>query len=946
MADRTISVRIRAQIAEYQAAMAKVTKDTREFKNELGKAAKDGTGFTKQLGTGLLVAGGLGAVGFAKMAATGMDFQKQMSGVQAVSGATANEMQRLSDAALAAGASTKLAGVTASDAAAAQAELVKAGVSVDQVLGGALMGSLTLAAAGQLEFADAATIAAQAMNIFDLAGSEVTHVADVLAAAANKSAGDVGQFGDALRQGGLVASQTGMSLEETVGALAAFADNALIGSDAGTSLKTMLQRLTPQGAEAAGLMEELGFSAYDAAGNFVGLEGLAAELTDALGGMTVEQRNSAMATLFGSDAVRAANILYNEGADGIREYVEAVNDQGAAAAMAAIQNDNLSGDIEALGGALETVMIKGAGQADDVLRGLTQTVTTMVTGLTGLEGPMGGVAVGLGGVVTAAAGLGGAVLVLAPKIDQAKKALDDMGNVGKFASRNMGRFAGAMGVAGIAVAGLTWYLGKQAEKQAEAEEAALGYTDAIKEQGAAVGNLTDKLALEGVLEGELGEALRGVKADLSSFTDTLRESPGELIRLDDAVNTVALSMGGAENMADNLRGVLSDAGLSGAAFADELIRLAESGDLTAAQIDALISRIAFEAEAHRTGAREAANSAAATEATGTAADEAAPKITNYGEANEEAADPVKELEDAIKAVNSALTDQFDPLFAARDALLDNAEAHRKVDEAHWKVIAATEELAKATKEEGAESWAAKNAAYELKKAQLDLDQANRDVIDSAIEVATAQNELRAKVEAGVTSLDDAKAAMQKWVEQGLITQEQANKTADELGLVAWNAAVAGSQEVEIPVKLSGYDLLISQLRAIPGYGASIAISPAVRAEERAGAATGGYITQPGVAPIYRALGGPSGTDTVPAWLTPGEYVVRKQAVDAVGLSFMHDLNRATPARGGSYGAGMSIDYDRLVASAARAGGSPQVIVHKGDQIDENTVAALLARKLA
>ena len=96
-------------------------------------------------------------------------------------------------------------------------------------------------------------------------------VADVLASGANKSAADVSSLGQALQQGGLVAKQTGLSLEDTVGVLSLFADNALLGSDAGTSLKTMLQRLVPQTTEAKAAMDQLGLSFFDSQGNFIGI---------------------------------------------------------------------------------------------------------------------------------------------------------------------------------------------------------------------------------------------------------------------------------------------------------------------------------------------------------------------------------------------------------------------------------------------------------------------------------------------------------------------------------------------------------------------------------------------------------------------------------------------------------------------------------------------------
>ena len=213
------------------------------------------------------------------------------------------------------------------------------------------------AAAGQLDLADAATISAQAMNVFGLGGDQVAHIADVLAAGANKSAADVGQLGDALRQGGLVAKQTGLSMEETVGVLSMFADSALVGSGAGTSLKTMLQHLVPQSDEAADAMARLGLDFFGArravrrhrrGGPPTADESRRAERCAA---------QQALTTLFGSDAVRAASILMEGGAAAVDEYTAAVNDMGAAQRMASAQTDNLKGDVEAFKGSVETSLI-------------------------------------------------------------------------------------------------------------------------------------------------------------------------------------------------------------------------------------------------------------------------------------------------------------------------------------------------------------------------------------------------------------------------------------------------------------------------------------------------------------------------------------------------------------------------------------------------------------
>lgn len=361
--------------------------DMSKFASDVaGGAKKAGASVTSALGSGAktvvsdlgtaagVTAVAIGGIGLAAVK-TSTDFNAAMSGVGAVANASAEDLEKLRDSALKAGADTVF---SASQAAEAQAELVKAGVSVSDTLGGALTGSLSLAAAGQLELADAATISAQAMNIFGLGGADVSHIADVLAAGANKSAADVKQLGDALRQGGLVASQLGIGLEDTIGTLSLFADNALIGSDAGTSFKTMLQRFNPASKEAAGEMAKLGLSLYDAEGNFVGLEEAAQRLQDAMSGLTQEQRNASMNQIFGADAIRAANLLYEAGAAGIREYTDAVDDQGAAQRMAAAQTDNLKGDIEAFSGAVETSLINLGDLSDSALREITQAGTGLV----------------------------------------------------------------------------------------------------------------------------------------------------------------------------------------------------------------------------------------------------------------------------------------------------------------------------------------------------------------------------------------------------------------------------------------------------------------------------------------------------------------------------------------------------------------------------------------
>lgn len=333
------------------------------------------------ISTGAAIGGAALTAGFGYAVKQYADFDKAMSQVQAATHETAGNMNKLREAAMKAGADTKYSG---SEAANGIEELAKAGVETKDILGGGLSGALSLAAAGNIEVGEAAELAATAMTQFGLKGSDIGHVADLLAAGAGKAQGSVGDLGYALKQSGLVAAQTGLSIEETTGTLAAFASAGLVGSDAGTSFKVMLQKLQNPSKEAAGLMAEYGISLYNAEGKFKGITAVAGDLKRGLDNLAPAQRDAALATIFGSDAVRAANVLYTQGQEGIQGWIDKTNDAGYAASTAAIQQDNLAGDIEKLGGAIDTIILSSSGGLSDFFRGLVQ----MATGLLDFMGKL------------------------------------------------------------------------------------------------------------------------------------------------------------------------------------------------------------------------------------------------------------------------------------------------------------------------------------------------------------------------------------------------------------------------------------------------------------------------------------------------------------------------------------------------------------------------------
>lgn len=451
MADRSITIALEAKVQGFVAGMRTAQQATTDFANRTADFARENEQSLDRVGKASIVFGGalLAGVGIAVKAF--MDFDVAMSEVQASTHETTANMDLLRDAAINAGADTAF---SAKEAAKGIDELAKAGVSTKDILGGGLTGALSLAAAGSLGVGEAAEIAASALTQFKLSGDQVPHLADLLAAGAGKAQGSVADLGAALNQAGLVAASTGLSIEETTGGLAAFASAGMTGSDAGTSFKSMLQRLTPQSLEAKNMMADLGISAYDAQGQFIGLAKFSENLKTSMKDMTPEARNAAMGVMFGSDAVRAANVLYEQGASGIQGWTDKVNDAGYAAVTASIKQDNLAGDIEKLGGSMDSVFIKGGSGVAESLRGLVQGAEDMVDAFGKIPTPILNAGAGMAGMAGAALLVGGAVMTTVPKFLEFKDSMEKIAPAGSKAGdgiRKVGKAAGGALAAVVAL---------------------------------------------------------------------------------------------------------------------------------------------------------------------------------------------------------------------------------------------------------------------------------------------------------------------------------------------------------------------------------------------------------------------------------------------------------------------------------------------------------------
>ena len=355
---------LRKEVGSANADLAKVSAVSGEFGNKV-----------KGVGQSLLpVTGALTGVGAASTVMAN-NFNDAMSQAAGALDKPMSEMEDLRQLAIQTGQDTVF---SATDAGNAITELAKGGLTEADIKAGALKTTMDLAASSGMDLGEAANVVVQAMGAFGLSANESAEAANALAGAAAASSTDVEPLTQALAQCSAGAKNAGWSIQETTAVLARFADAGIEGSDAGTSLKTMLQRLAAPTSEAAATkIETLGIKTRDASGNLLGAAEMAQELQDKLGGLDAASRDAALSAIFGSDAMRAATVMMNSGTEGLQKYIDAANDQEAAQRLANSQMSDGSRAIEELKGSLETAAI----QIGDTLAPIVQKVAELITAL-------------------------------------------------------------------------------------------------------------------------------------------------------------------------------------------------------------------------------------------------------------------------------------------------------------------------------------------------------------------------------------------------------------------------------------------------------------------------------------------------------------------------------------------------------------------------------------
>lgn len=334
-----------------------------------------GTTLTKNVTVPLL---GIGAAGI-KVAT---DFEKGMSEVRAISGATGKDFDALKDKAIELGADTAF---SAGAVAEAMTEMAKAGWNSQQIIDG-MSGVLAAAAASGEGLASVSTIVADTITGFGMAASDSTKVADLLTQAANSGTIGITDLGESFKYIAPVAGAMGFSIEDVTTAISAMSMAGIKGSQAGTSLRTILTNMVKPTDDMAWVMERLNISITNNDGSMKSLDDVIANLRTSFEGLTEAEKAEYAATLAGKEGMSGLLSILNLTEEEYNAVAASMdNASGVAEQTASVMQDNLQSKIEQLGGSLESLAIK---LADYVLPYIQQFViwlTSLVDKFTNLD---------------------------------------------------------------------------------------------------------------------------------------------------------------------------------------------------------------------------------------------------------------------------------------------------------------------------------------------------------------------------------------------------------------------------------------------------------------------------------------------------------------------------------------------------------------------------------
>lgn len=550
---RTAMMDTAAKISELQGRLQSLATEINIF-SRMGSAMTSFGDKLTTLGSGAVNLGStltgaittpLVGIGVAAMTTFG-NFEQQMNRVKAISGATGGQFDQLKQRAVELGASSVF---SASEVAQAMENMASAGMNVNDIYS-ASAGVMDLAAVSGRDMGLAAEAVASAMNQFGIAGENATHVADVYAKAAADTNAETVDMAEAMKYAGPVMSSLNSSFEETAAAIGIMSNAGIKGSQAGTTLRTAMQRLAAPTDVASKLMQSLGISAYNSEGQMKPISELLPHLQERLSGLSEEQRNNALNTLFGKESLSGMLALLDSAGpefDGVVSGLQ--NSNGAAKEMADTMNSGLSGSIENLKGKLETAAITVSERFAPYIEQLADKVGELTEWFTNLSEEQQDQIIKWGLVAAAA----GPALVVFGKV-----------------AGTLGTTFKALGTVSSGIGKLVGKVAPLITNFAGMETAAVGATGATSGLGTSISLLSNPLGVvvggAALLTGGLvvlAEAKERARESAEKYGTTLsNDTKGKLDEFSSAVTTAQTAMTnfetGATQSADNVKQAVAD----------------------------------------------------------------------------------------------------------------------------------------------------------------------------------------------------------------------------------------------------------------------------------------------------------------------------------------------------------------------------------------------------
>lgn len=326
-----------------------------------------------------MAAGSAAAVAFTKTSIdSGMNFDTAMSQVAATMGTTVDKIGNVEAKAEEMGRTTKY---TATEAAEGMNILAQAGLSADEQISG--IGTvLNLASAGAMSLEESASYTAGAVKGFGDSMGNASYYADLMARGATLANTDVRGLGEAFSGSAATAKNYGQAADSVTLSLLRLAEQNVTGSEASTALNRAMADLYTPTDDASKALNQLGVSAYEANGEAKDFNDLVDELNGSLQGMTAEQKNNALATIFTTQGLQAFNKMTASSDATVQKFWKGIQDSsGSAAQQAATQLDNLKGDITLLSSATEGLELGFYNTFSGTIRGAIKGITSEVSGL-------------------------------------------------------------------------------------------------------------------------------------------------------------------------------------------------------------------------------------------------------------------------------------------------------------------------------------------------------------------------------------------------------------------------------------------------------------------------------------------------------------------------------------------------------------------------------------